>query len=245
MDTVQCTSCGEDVGAQSAVCPQCGSDPRSARPQQFAPIGAPPAPQVASPPYVPRHTVRRGIASLIDWAIFGVVAILIWTATLNTPDSAYSSGTSVGRFLLLPAIVAGVLFVYGSALESVRGATLGKLLVGARARMLDGRRCSAGSAALRNVSKAVVGAATVMFAMGVAGLVVLLRSPGSEIYWSRLTALLLAGPACLVITFAFMMTSPLRQRLGDRLAGTVVVRRRATYPAPVEVVMPVSLPPTG
>jgi uncharacterized RDD family membrane protein YckC len=192
---------------------------------------------------VPRHTVRRGIASLIDWVIFGVVAILVWNATLNESGPVDSTGTSVWRFLTLPAIVAGILFVYGAALESVRGATLGKLFVGARARMLDGGRCRFGSAVLRNVSKAVVGAAAVMFAMGVASLVLFLRTTGSEIYWGRLVTLLVAGPVCVLITSAFMMASPLRQRLGDRLAGTVVIRRRAAYTAPVEVVEPASPSP--
>ena len=95
------------------------------------------------------------------------------------------------------AVVGGVV---RTVLESLRGATLGKLIVGVRTRLLDGRRCSAGSALLRNVSKAVVGTAAVLFAMGVGGLVIYLRSPGSQIYWSRLITLLIACPACLLIT---------------------------------------------
>ena len=258
MDTVRCASCGEEIGAESTVCPHCGSDPRSITSGQFAAAGAaptppaPPAPPApastpppakASPPYVPRHTVRRGVASLIDWLILGIVAIVVWSVTINTSGSSDSDESSVKRFLLLAVVVAGILFVYGSVLESLRGATLGKLIVGVRTRLLDGRRCSAGSALLRNVSKAVVGTAAVLFAMGVGGLVIYLRSPGSQIYWSRLIALLVAWPVCLIITFSFMMTSPLRRRLGDRLAGTVVVRRRAAYPGPTPAETPMHVSP--
>jgi uncharacterized RDD family membrane protein YckC len=173
--------------------------------------------------------------------LVALVALLAWGATVDTSATT----VSVWHFLTLPAIVAGVLFFYGSALESLRGATLGKLLVGTRARMLGGGRCTVGSAALRNVSKAVAGSATVMFAFGVASVVHWLQTRGtfgaSTPIWSRVVPLLLAGPVCLLITLAFMVTSPLRQRLGDRLSGTVVVRRRAAYAAaPVETARPAS-----
>ena len=238
MDTIQCASCGENVDTEAAACPSCGADPHTGRAEPVKPAFAPAlAPRKAAPPYVPRHTVRRGIAGVIDWAPLGVVGILVWNATVNTSGATYSGGNLLWRFLALPAIVAGILFVYGSALESVRGATVGKLFVGVRARMLDGARCTVGSALLRNVSKAVVGAAMVMFPLGVSGLIQWFQARGTgtvEIYWSRLLALLLSGPICLLLTFALMMASPLRRRLGDRLAGTVVVRRKAAYPAPAE-----------
>jgi uncharacterized RDD family membrane protein YckC len=181
---------------------------------------------------------------VIDWVLIALVALLVWGTTVDTSATT----VSVGKFLTLPAIAAGMLLVYGSALESVRGATLGKLLVGVRARMLDGGRCTAGSAVLRNLSKAVVGSATVLFPSGVASVVHWLQTRGtfgaSTPIWSRVVPLLLAGPVCLLITFAFMMGSPLRQRLGDRLSGTVVVRRRAAYPAAaVETARPASPSP--
>ena len=184
---------------------------------------------------MPHHTVRRGIASVIDWILVFLVALLVWGTTVDTS----ATNVSVPRFLTLPAIVVGILLVYGSALESIRGATLGKLLVGVRARTLAGGRCGVGPAVLRNVSKAVVGAATVMFPFGVASVVLWLQPRGTLVtstpIWSRVISLLVAGPVCLLITFIIMMRSPLRQRLGDRLAGTVVVRRRAAYATPAQV----------
>jgi uncharacterized RDD family membrane protein YckC len=181
---------------------------------------------------------------VIDWALIALVALLVWGATVDTSATT----VSVWKFLTLPAIATGILLVYGSALESMRGATLGKLFVGVRARMLHGGRCTASSAALRNLSKAVVGSATVLFPSGAASIVHWLQTRGtfaaSTPIWSRVVPLLLVGPVCLLITFAFMMRSPLRQRLGDRLSGTVVVRRRAAYAAPpVETAMPASPSP--
>jgi uncharacterized RDD family membrane protein YckC len=243
MGTIQCASCGAEVDAESTACPTCGADPRSGQRGRFTADVAPaPAPQRAGPPYVPRHTIRRGIATVVDWALVFVAALAVWSSTVHMSQDRYSGRSPLWGFLALPAILAGLLFVYGSALESMRGATLGKLLVGVRARMLDGARCTVRSAVLRNVSKAVVGAAAVMLAFGVALFVSWLRARGTfgawTPYWSRLMGLLLAGPAGLLATFFFMMTSPLRQRLGDRLSGTVVVRRRAACPAPAETAGP-------
>jgi uncharacterized RDD family membrane protein YckC len=264
MDTVQCASCGEEIGDASVSCPRCGADTSSGRlghrmpaaassepaggsPKPPAPPARPmppasPVPQIASALYVPHHTVRRGIASVIGWVLVSLVALAAWGSAVDTS----AANISVGKFLTLPTIVFGMLLVYGSVLESVRGATLGKLLIGVRARMLGGGRCSVGPAVLRNVSKAIAGAATALFPFGVAGVVHWLQTRGTfgawTPIWSRVVPLLLVAPVCLLVTLCLMLTSPLRRRLGDRLASTVVVRRRAAYPgpAPAETPMPVS-----
>ncbi len=97
--------------------------------------------------------------------------------------------------------------------------------------MAGGGRCGLRAALVRNVTKAVCGTAWSFFGFRCGA-----SSTGSATgtacfhpttIWSRTIPFLIAGPSGLLLTIVFIMRSPDRLRLGDRLAGTVVVRRRA------------------
>ncbi len=125
----------------------------------------------------------RFVATVIDTAILLPVFYALAVMTGSTTESGFEL-TGVPFFIAL-AIGIG----YYVVLEALRGATVGKMVVGLRVLKDDGDSVSWSESAIRNVLRVVDG-----------------------LFFYLVAAI-------------FVWTSDKRKRLGDRVAGTVVVRR--------------------
>lgn len=113
----------------------------------------------------------------------------------------------MGLFGLIPLfgiIIAGLLLVPYWLLRDITGASLGKLLLGTRVMGKDGQEASVGARILRNLPLAVGPAFFIIPVLGY-----------------------LIGPpiALLAILIEAILVVTQGERLGDRLAGTVVVKK--------------------
>jgi uncharacterized RDD family membrane protein YckC len=186
--------------------------PRAATtPKSTIPAGPDPAAGDVRATY--GNVFHRIIAALIDLLISGVIGAFIYVSVLPSWGS-----------LRLDLIRQGVTlvacwYVYLFASEAIWGTTVGKRIFRLRVVMLDGRRCTAGAAALRNLTKTV-------FSPWVPGLIsATLTQEGQGLFnipAQRLTGL--AVVVCLVVATVLMKQSGKGQRLGDSIAGTAVTR---------------------
>jgi uncharacterized RDD family membrane protein YckC len=168
-----------------------------------------------------RHRVagpaRRLVAYLIDMVVcygsFAVVAIVVVLTTvgtwgLNRAADDLRATTGVGIGLLLLLLFA-IKWVYFTVLESRGGATPGKLALGCRVVTLTGRPPGFAAAALRNVLRAA-DALPLAYGTGVTSV---------------------AGLVSMSATSRF-------QRLGDLVAGTLVVVPARARPTQAIVLAP-------
>jgi len=124
----------------------------------------------------------RFVATLIDTAILLPVFYAL---------AAVTGGTTAGGFELtgVPFIIGLAIGIgYYVAFEALRGATVGKMVVGLRVVKADGSAIGWPESAIRNVLRIIDG-----------------------LFFYLIAAI-------------FVWTSEKRKRLGDRVAGTVVVR---------------------
>ncbi len=161
-----------------------------------------------------RHRVagpaRRFLAYLLDlllcYTIFSVLSFLILLAAIGTAAAgdAVEEATGAGIGLIL-LLLFGIQWVYFAVLEAWRGRTPGKAALGLRVVTVTGRPIGFRAAALRTVMRAADALPLTYFA----GL------------------LSVAGLASMSVTRRF-------QRLGDLVAGTmVIVPERAHAAAPL------------
>jgi uncharacterized RDD family membrane protein YckC len=206
-------------------------------------------------------TVGARIAAfLIDLAIVTAPAALLWAYLIrSTPGSL----NAVADNLALNASIYGfaaVAFFYFALAETFAGRTVGKALFGLSVRNRALERPTFGAAMLRNSSKLPT-LAIVSVGLAVA-LLLLLKAPGSTYSPSAgipvpsglldfLGALLLvavgAGLLGVLGVLVILLTSE-RQRWGDLVAGTWVVRASppaAAPPVPVATPAPATSPTGG
>lgn len=191
-----------------------------------------PAVALATPLAVSRYgsPVRRFVAALIDLALASVMAIFVLLVVPHPAFNPSDWGSWHTALLVDGALDVACWYAYLVASEAIWSTTLGKRVLRLRVAMMGGSRCTPLAAVLRNVTKIAFSPYVVPFV----GVVFArqgfeLFSVGSE---QVVTLAVLAG---LVLTFIVMSQSSTTQRLGDRMAGTVVVRTaqaRDAAPAP-------------
>lgn len=116
--------------------------------------------------YLQDHWVRRVIAGIIDsvilWIVTAIIAIFVPLPTL-TPGWPFS----ISSFDLVQGLL---LFLYAAFFESMRGSTIGKMIMNLRVTTTDGKLPTLDRTLVRDVSKihgllwlidTVVGMATV------------------------------------------------------------------------------------
>ena len=152
---------------------------------------------------------QRLLASVIDGAIVFAVTALVcipWYPTLLTEglsDGADTSSTVTA--VLLPLLSLTVRFVYNVGFLAWKQATPGKLSLG----MVVRRRAEPRLTILDVLMRQILDIATTLFSLA-------------------------SGPAAIigVLDPAWLLWDPKRQTLHDKVAGTVVVVKGATRPAP-------------
>jgi len=117
---------------------------------------------------------------------------------------AFVMAAAVGWIPILGAILAGFFLGFYWLFRDILGASLGKLLLGLRINGPDGQSASIGRRVLRNLPIAFGPSLLVIPILGYAIAPVV---------------------SALIILTEVIMVSTQRERLGDRLAGTVVVRQ--------------------
>lgn len=147
--------------------------------------------------------LHRILAVIIDYIIMGFISVFIFVALIGTAIATL--GTAIATLsvpVILSALVgiwAGFIFsiilvmitwiLYGIILETWKGQTIGKMVMGIIVVKENGEPCDFMAALLRNVF--------------------------------RIIDIL---PQLYLIGFIFIALSEKKQRLGDRLAGTIVVK---------------------
>lgn len=119
---------------------------------------------------------RRFVALLIDGVLLGVVNSIIFLLLRSVPA-------------LADTVISIISLVYVFTMEAMRGATIGKMLLGLRVVKVDGSPIGWSESIIRNLLRIIDGIGAYLV--------------GAILIW----------------------TSPQRQRLGDRVAKTVVVRQ--------------------
>ena len=144
-----CAKCGKEIPAGATFCPSCG-----------APIGgataAPSAPtsgmdSLLKEPAAQGYWLKRLIALIIDGVI--IVVVLGVVAALGAIGFLLSGG-AMGFFFGGFTILAGVLLIlYFPLMESMRGASIGKQVMGLKVVSKGGGNPTLVEAFVRNVSK--------------------------------------------------------------------------------------------
>ena len=163
-----CERCGAELVPDARFCPSCGTPVRIDASSGAGDLGRPPSTwdsgrfrsgieALAGSRQAQDHWIRRLIAYVID-AIALSVAVGIVSVVLLVPltigavltGGAFSPTYVFGAF---PLIVGLLSLLYFPVLESSRGATLGKMVMGLHVQTTEGTEPRVLQALLRNVSK--------------------------------------------------------------------------------------------
>jgi uncharacterized RDD family membrane protein YckC len=139
----------------------------------------------AAVPTVGAGVGPRAIATIIDGILFVILMYVIGAITGETDGGSVSLGTASSLVLFL------IFLAYYIVMETMLGATVGKLALGLKVIKQDGSALDWGGAAIRTVLRIVDGFFFYLV--------------GAILVW----------------------TSPTKQRLGDRVAKTLVVKKDA------------------
>ena len=133
--------------------------------------------------------LHRILAVIIDYVVMGFLSVFIIVASIGTGIATLSwVGFFAGLFMSIILIMA-TWVLYGIILETWKGQTVGKMVMGIIVVKENGEPCDFLAALLRNVF--------------------------------RIIDIL---PQFYLIGFIFIAMTEKKQRLGDRLAGTIVVK---------------------
>jgi uncharacterized RDD family membrane protein YckC len=138
--------------------------------------------------------LHRILAAIIDYIVLGFLSLFLSGAILASIAPGWAANPIMAPAMGLSAIMMALFLViilwifYGIILETWRGQTIGKMIMGIVVVKENGEPCTFAAALLRNVFRIIDG-------------------------WF----LYLVG-------FTFMALSEKKQRIGDRLANTIVVR---------------------
>lgn len=167
----------------------------------------------------PAGLPRRSAAWLIDYVLGGLLGLFV---SAMVPGSDSSGRGAVPAFLVFLMIW----YAYLVVSEAAWGTTLGKRLLGSRVSMADGRPCTAPAAFMRNATKALISVQTIWLV----GATFATHGQDMSDTAAGLTFLLVLAAVAASVTM--VLASERGRRLGDKLAGTIVVRRGASAPAP-------------
>jgi uncharacterized RDD family membrane protein YckC len=197
----------------------------------------------------------RSAAYLIDLALVTAPAVVVWAVVaFVTPGDLADLLTSVPFNATIYGFVA-LAFLYGVVMETVTGSSVGKRLLGLVVRDRKLRPPGFMTVLVRNVSLlpgltvlGVGGAIAVAFGLktGVLGSVTVAGIPisGGLLVAVGVVVFVVGGVGLLgALGVLVIVSTSERQRLGDLLAGTWVVRAPSVPSPPAGTVRPVPSPP--
>jgi uncharacterized RDD family membrane protein YckC len=181
-----CSKCGTQNPDDADFCTKCGNNLK-------------PAPQ----PLTEKATVssrgvlgtekevilHRIVAVIIDYIVMGFLSFFILGASVGPGLATKSPGAFIGGLFMSIILIIVIWIFYGIILETWKGQTVGKMVMGIIVVKENGEPCDFFAALLRNVFRII----------------------------DSLPTLYLVG-------FIVIALTEKKQRLGDRLAGTVVVK---------------------
>ncbi len=184
-----CRKCGTQNPDDADFCTKCGNSLK-------------PAPQ----PLTEKSTVssrgvlgtekevilHRILAVIIDYIVMGILSAVILGASIGPGLATSSPGAFIGGLIMSLVLIVVLWIFYGVVMESWRGQTVGKMVMGIIVVKENGEPCTLAAAFLRNLF--------------------------------RIIDIL---PNLYLIGFIVMAITEKKQRIGDRLAGTVVVKVRS------------------
>ena len=133
--------------------------------------------------------LHRIVAVIIDYIVMGFLSFFILGASIGPALVTRSRGAFIGGLFLSIIIVIVIWIFYGIILETWKGQTIGKMVMGIIVVKENGEPCDFSAAFLRNVFRIID-----------------------------------SLPTLYLIGFIVIALTEKKQRLGDRLAGTVVVK---------------------
>ncbi len=176
-----CSKCGTMNSDDAEFCSKCGNNLKIS---QITPVSS--RGEMGTEKDV---VIHRIFAVLIDYFVMGFLSFIILGASIVPGLAARSLMTAISGFFMSLLIIMLLWICYGIVLETWKGQTVGKMILGIIVVKENGEPCDFFAALLRNVLRII----------------------------DHLPTLYILG-------FIVMAITEKRQRLGDRLAGTVVVK---------------------
>lgn len=183
-----CNRCGTQNPDDADFCTKCGNS--------LKPI---PAPLTVNAPVSSRGLLgtekdvilHRIVAIIIDYIVMGFLSFFILGASIGPGLATKSPAAVIGGLFMSIILVMVIWILYGIILETWKGQTIGKMVMGIIVVKENGEPCDFFAALLRNVFRIID-----------------------------------SLPTLYLIGFIVIALTEKKQRLGDRLAGTVVVKVR-------------------
>jgi uncharacterized RDD family membrane protein YckC len=133
--------------------------------------------------------LHRILAVIIDYIVMGFLSVFILVASIGTGIATLSLAGFFGGLFMAMILVMATWVLYGIILETWKGQTVGKMVMGIIVVKENGEPCDFFAALLRNVFRIID-----------------------------------SLPTLYLIGFIVIALTEKKQRLGDRLAGTIVVK---------------------
>ena len=145
-----CAKCGKEIPEGAGFCPACGAPAGGAAAAPTGPVSG--MDTLIKDSTAQGYWISRLIALVVDVVI---IAVVVGILGLIGFASFLLSGGIIRTFFFGPfALVAAIIIIlYFPVLESVRGATIGKQVLGLKVVSKSGSHPTFGEALIRNVSK--------------------------------------------------------------------------------------------
>jgi len=184
-----CNKCGTQNPDEADFCIKCGNS--------LKPVKQPLAEKAAVTSKGVLGTekdviLHRILAVIIDYIVMGILSAVILGASIGPGLATGSPGAFISGLIMSMVLVVVLWIFYGIVMETWRGQTVGKMVMGIIVVKENGEPCTFAAAFLRNLFRII----------------------------DHL-------PTLYVIGFIVMAITEKKQRIGDRLAGTVVVKVRS------------------
>lgn len=176
-----CSKCGTMNSEDAEYCSKCGNSLKSS---QTVPISS--RGEMGTEKYVVMHRV---FAAIIDFFVLIILSFSMVVTSMIPGIAARSRSTAISGFFMSLLLIILLWIFYGIIMETWKGQTVGKMILGIIVVKENGEPCDFLAALLRNVMRIIDNL-----------------------------------PALYILGFIVMAITEKRQRLGDRLAGTVVVK---------------------
>jgi uncharacterized RDD family membrane protein YckC len=180
-----CSKCGTQNPDDAEFCSKCGNSLKPVQPANVVKTPISTRGEMGTEKDVVLHRI---LAVIIDYIVLGIISFVVLGASMAPGIATRSSVGVIGGFFMSLLLIMGLWIFYGIILETWKGQTIGKMLLGIIVVKENGEPCDFFAALLRNVFRII---------------------DGLFLY---------------LIGFIVIALTEKRQRLGDRLAGTVVVK---------------------
>jgi uncharacterized RDD family membrane protein YckC len=142
---IHCTKCGEELPEGSKFCIKCGA------PVTFEATAETVADRFTKDEDLQQHWIKRVIAYIIDSVIVGVAAAVLLIIALF--PLFIVNPTGVLNLLSFPFAMGLINIIYCTFADSMRGATIGKSVLGLKVVAQSGGNPNFENALIRNISK--------------------------------------------------------------------------------------------